>query len=98
MLTTKTNLGLMLTMLVREVAMIGKPVQPFGAMFYAGQLRGMYIPRFAPATPWVNTPRNSAGMSLLRNASQQLIVFASHFKPGEGYDQVHCTEYQGRSR
>jgi hypothetical protein len=33
----------MLTMLVREVAMIGKPVQPFGAMFYAGQLRGMYI-------------------------------------------------------
>lgn len=43
MLTTKTNLGLMLTMLVREVAMIGKPVQPFGAMFYAGQLRGMYI-------------------------------------------------------
>lgn len=43
MLTTETNLGLMLTMLVREVAMIGKPVQPFGAMFYAGQLRGMYI-------------------------------------------------------
>lgn len=36
-------MGLMLTMLVREVAMIGKPVQPFGAMFYAGQLRGMYI-------------------------------------------------------
>jgi len=42
-LTTETNLGLMLTMLVREVAVIGKPVQPFGAMFYAGQLRGMYI-------------------------------------------------------
>lgn len=45
MLTTETNLGLMLTMLVREVAMIGKDklAQPFGAMFYAGQLRGMYI-------------------------------------------------------
>jgi len=42
-LATETNLGLMLTMLVREVAMIGKSVQPFGAMFYAGQLRGMYI-------------------------------------------------------
>ena len=43
LLTKEKNLGLMLTMLVREVAMIGKPVQPFGAMFYAGQLRGMYI-------------------------------------------------------
>jgi len=33
LLTKENNLGLMLTMLVREVAMIGKPVQPFGAMF-----------------------------------------------------------------
>ncbi len=36
-------MGLMLTMLVREVAMIGKPVQPYGALICAGQLRGMYI-------------------------------------------------------
>jgi hypothetical protein len=43
LLTKEKNLGVMLTMLVREVAMIGKPVQPFGAMFYAALIRGMYI-------------------------------------------------------